>query len=489
MQTKKPIVRKIRPKPSEGTVLTFQNKLKHYRNQTLYAPCGRKISEALLADLLTYKLRRHFTQQLVSKWCNQNNQMPNLKDFQAVMELFTFHDGFQKWEEARDLAMAYGRVANLDSVFEKSDFERWRNIRHTILNHLPNHIRDDLKHVVHIESLVAEIEQKLLNDVHAVSFEGEGGLGKTSTAVQVAINLGMRGIFEGIYFVSVRQGFLDKEGNYRAFIKQIYQLDDALRELATQIGISISNEMSTSELQALLVDHYRTHSVLIILDNLETNEDINQFAEFIKELARLDTPSHLLITSRQRLDNLSSHIHNTQLRELPREHAFDMLRKLGCQLNQDEVGRLYDQIGGNPLALRLFSVLIKTTPIDELIAKLEQTKSQWDTNDDAFKRHTNLFDYLYDRILEMVGEDARELCWDLGMNFVMERGVKLDRIRKALVDVDACSIENNLRKLIDVYLVNYDQENKVYSMHRLIIHYIRKHFVESRKSTVHANTS
>lgn len=476
-------------KQDDSPLTLFRKKLFAYCKQARYK--GTWLTGAALAQLLTYKLKHRFNQQDISDWYNKKIIEPHI--FRIVLELLTFHGGFTRYEEAEDLLSLYQQAAqdlhaNAAMLrFEQADFDRWRNIKQTVFEHLPHHILDLLDNVVEMDDMIEKASTDLLDKIHAVSFEGQGGIGKTSAAVKVALWLGATGIFEGIYFVGVRQGFLDEAGEHRWVGETIRHSDDALNELASQMGIAVSETTPKAEKLALIADYYQKHQVVVILDNLETHEDVQEFADFIKKLARIDTHSRFIITSRKNLNNLSAHIKQTHPSELTPEHAYTMLRKRGCQVNMDEVTRLHAEIGGNPLALWLFSVLIKDLPIDELIAKLAQKKSEWNTEDDAFKRHNNLFDYLYERILEIVGDHARELCWDLGMNFMMERGISLDKIRTKLMRESDPTLETGLRKLIDVYLVYYDQISKVYSMHRLIIHYIRKHFLQYQEESPHAH--
>ncbi len=470
----------------------FREKFAAYRKQARYQ--NHRLSCKILAKLLNYKLKpdKLYKQQYISRWETHETCAPDPALFLSVLQLLTFHGGFNRYEDAADLLKEYQDMAKFAYpnasllVFDKTAFDYWRKVKQTISQHLPQHIRKSLGNVIRTDDMIERATDSLLDQTRAVSFEGPGGMGKTSAAVQVAQALGETGIFEGIYFIGVRQGFLEVDGEHRWVGETISHLDDALNQLASQMGIVVSNTTPQAEKLALILDYYQKHTVLIILDNLETYEDMDEFADFIQKLTIINTHSRLIITSRKSLDTVSSHIAQFQPRELSPEHAYAMLRKCGHNVTLDEVTRLHAEIGGNPLALWLFSVLIKSTSIDNLLTKLAQTKSEWNQTDEAFKRHNNLFDYLYERILEMLDDNARELCWDLGMNFMMERGVTLDKIRENLKHLTCSEIDAGLHDLIDVYLVYYDQISKVYSMHRLIIHYIRKHFLPHPQDTLYA---
>jgi hypothetical protein len=186
-----------------------------------------------------------------------------------------------------------------------------------------------------------------------------------------------------------------------------------------------------------------------------------------------------MITSRKNLDGINDRIQQIKPQELDADQVYAMLQKRDCPITQQNAHCLHEYIGGNPLAVRLFSGLLKKFPFDELLQQLAKTKTQWDTADDDFNRHNNLFDYLYERILETLSPNARDLCWHLGMNFEMERGVKMQTIAIDLDRINDPTFKPALSDLLDVYLVHYDAHSESYTMHRLTVHYIRKHFLTS----------
>ncbi|PJF28927.1 MAG: hypothetical protein CUN52_10975 [Phototrophicales bacterium] len=462
----------------------FGDKLKAYRRQIRYGNHNRMTGENL-AKLLKYQLGESFFQQDIADWENDQSVVPAPDVFLAIMQLFSFHGGFKTWIEAQDLLTEYKQTARFihptsqHLTFTQTDYAHWRSLSQKINQHLPEHIRNQIDLLVDMDERVQTIANDIIANTHAISIEGHGGIGKTSLVVVVATKLSGTGVFDGVYFVGVRQGFLDNKGDYQTKGVQIFQLDEALTELGNQMGLVFSPSTTTEQKMTQIAHDYQQRRIILIIDNLETQDDILEFQAFINQLLQVDSASRLMITSRKNLDGINDRIQQIKLQELNADQVYAMLQKRDCPITQQNAHRLHAHIGGNPLAVRLFSGLLKKFPFDELLQQLAQTKSQWDTTDDDFKRHNNLFDYLYERILETLSPNARDLCWHLGMNFEMERGVKMKTIATDLDRINDPTLKPALSDLLDVYLLHYDGHSEVYTMHRLTVHYIRKHFLTS----------
>lgn len=465
---------------------SFGDKLKAYRMQIQYGNRNRMTGENL-AKLLRYQLGMPFFQQDIADWENKLSNIPVPSVFLAIMRLFSFHGGFKTFAQAEDLLTEYKQTARLirptsqDLTFTQTDYTYWSSLSQNLHTHLPNHIKRQINQLIDIDENVENITNNLFANMYAVSIEGLGGMGKTSLAVSAAMRLGATGVFVGMYFVSVRQDFLDEKGEYQFANpqnKQIFQLDEVLTRLGNQMGLVFAPLTTTEQKIAEIVTYYRQKRVIIILDNLETEDDIEQFRTFISELLKVACESRLIITSRKNLDGIDEHIQQIKPQELNADQVHAMLAKRNCPITLENARHLHAEIGGNPLSIKLFSGLLKKFPLDELLQQLAQTKAQWDKTDDDFKRHNNLFDYLYERILKTLSPSAHKLCWHLGMNFMMEKGVKFSTIVSDLQPNP--TLKKDLSNLIDMHLVQYEANGEYYTMHRLTVHYIRKHFFTPR---------
>jgi len=462
----------------------FGDKLRAFRKRGRYEQ--KTISGEVFAQLLTHKLNqpRPFRQQDISDWENEPSIIPDPDIFTAILELFTFHGAFKTWNEANDLLSEYHKAAkfihptHIHIQFSQTDFDRWQMIKTNLFIHLPRHIRNQLHLVIGIDSLAESTKKDLLKPVYALSIEGHGGIGKTSLAVLVAIRLGEMGIFEGVYFVGVRQGFLDKDGERRLIEDQIERADEALLQLATQMGLVMAPNLTTDEKLGLIAEYYQYKRILVILDNLETDEDVSEFTRIINTLAQIDSSSRIIITSRKSLERINPRIAQIQPQELNPNDIRLALNGYSCHITLEQSHILHSKIGGNPLAILLFSPLIKSFGIDELLQQLEQTKSQWQPDDEDFIRHQRLFNYLYERILSLLDGQIRFIFYQLGIAFEMDFGATLDEIKAVFEeDYSPAQLKKALNTLQDVYLLRFDQLKHEYTMHRITSHYIRKEFL------------
>lgn len=462
----------------------FGDKLRAFRKRARYEQ--KTISGEVFAHLLTHKMNppHPFRQQDISDWENEPSIIPDPDVFTAILELFTFHGAFKTWNEANDLLDEYHIIAkhihptHIHIQFSQTDFNHWRAVKANLIIQLPSHIRNRLHLVIGIDSLVISTTEKLLQPIRAMSIEGHGGIGKTSLAVLVAMRLGEIGMFEGIYFVGVRQGFLDKSGEHRLIGDQIERADEALSQLATQMGLVITPSLSTAEKLKLIAEYYQYKRILVILDNLETDEDVTEFKAIINTLAQVESSSRLIITSRKSLDGTNPLIEPIYPQELNPHDVRLALSGHGCLITQQQAEFLHRAIGGNPLAISLFSPLIKQFGISELLQQLEQTKSQWQQDDQDFNRHQNLFNYLYERILSLLDKATHDIFYKLGMVFEMDFGATLNEIKTIFEgDYPQAQLKKALKILQDVYLLRFDQLKDEYTMHRLTSHYIRKEFL------------
>jgi len=461
---------------------SFGGKLRAFRKRGRHEQ--KSISGGVFAELLSYKLNHHFRQQDVSEWENDKSAIPDPDIFSAILELLSFHDAFKSWDEVCDLVNDYHKAAkfihptHIHLQFSQADFDRWRMIKTNLFAHLPRHIRNQLHLVIGIDALAESTKKDLLVPVYALSIEGHGGIGKTSLAVLVAIKLADMGIFEGVYFVGVRQGFLDKDGEHRLVEDQIERADEALLQLATQMGLVMATSLTKDEKLGLIAEYYQYKRVLVILDNLETDEDVSEFTKIINTLAQINSPSRIIITSRKSLEKINPRIAQIHPQELNPHDVRLALNGYGCHITLEQSQTLHSKIGGNPLAILLFSPLIKNFGIDELLQQLEQTKSQWQPDDEDFIRHQRLFNYLYERILSLLDVQIRFIFYQLGMAFEMDFGATLDEIKAVFEeDYSQAQLKKALNTLQDVYLLRFDQFKHEYTMHRITSHYIRKEFL------------
>ncbi len=452
----------------------FGAMLQAFRERITYK--NRKVGTKIFGEVfLHYKHGIKFSQQRFSEWEHNPDLAPSPVLFGAILELLTFHGAFLDWSEVATLIQAYGVLNNpyagkAQVPFKPEMFAHWQNIRQNIFKHLPIHIITDPKHLVGIEATITEM-QEYLPETIALGIEGLGGLGKTTLAVSVARAVGATGIYEGIYFVGVRQSRLDDTGQTKPDAHQIKQVDEALTSLGSQMGLKFDEKMTTDEKSDLIAHHYRNHRVMVILDNLEFIEDVTEFMPFINLiLTNTQAKSRLLITSRTKLDAFRPRLKQIYPQELSAPAVYDFLKLHECNITPQEADSLHGLIGGNPLALRLFSTLINNFGMPKILSQLEEVKR------DQPDLRLRLFDYVYDRILQLLDDPTYDIFIRLCSQYRMDVGAPIWFLEEGLTHHTPEQIVQSLNTLMAVHLVNRDQTKQHYTMHRLTMYYIHKQF-------------
>ncbi|MDX2078515.1 MAG: hypothetical protein SFZ02_18935 [bacterium] len=455
--------------------VAFGNTLRLLRDQAHYM--DKRMSGDDLVRLINHKLRISLNRPDNSEW-ETAKTIPPPPIFCALLEIYTFQNILKTWDAVQDLITHYIEVATdytLKNVtFDEATFNHWQAIRQALFNHAPEHILSD-NTLYGVDAILDIQSNALLEKKHknrAISFEGEGGLGKTSLAVSLAIRLGQLGIFEGIYFMGLRHSYMNLQGIKEHSEEQIETLDSALLQLASQIGISIEQRLSQKEKLGIIADYYHNHPILIILDNLETQADVIAYQPLIAKLLAVESASRLIITSRYQTSLLIPAIPLTvTVDELDKINAHATLRKYKFNGTQEQAFAIHNYIGGNPLALRLTMNLVQVYNIAPTLQLLEKKKS--DLQGNIYEFREELFKYLYEKTLESLDEPIQDLFICMGLFCAMEEGATLDKIRKRAMQPN---IEAGLKQLMDFHLVSFNQSDEKYTMHRLTIYYIRKEF-------------
>lgn len=441
----------------------------------------KNLSGENLAILLNQKLGKSYYRPDISEW-ETGRRLPSVSTFEAILELYTFQNVFKSWADAKRILQQYAQLVHLspDMIrFSEVNFTKWQIARQLLRAHIPDNINRDTV-LIGVDDMIHQHTMSLLgkpitdkSPARSISLEGRGGLGKTSLAVAIAIRLGSLGIFEGIYFMALRHTFMNPQGYAQQGQEQIEKLDDALIHLAKQLGISLDPTLPPEAKMNIIADYYHQHPIILIIDNLEQKADVEAYQPFITKLLAIESPSRLIITSRHQTNPIIPNIDDVIImRELDKSHVHAILEKYKFNGSPQEAEQIYDEIGGNPLALRLAMNLISVWGVEKTVQQLQQRKAEMNINDLEFRNR--LFDYLYDRTFSLLDEPTCDLLMDMGLNFQMDGGVSFNEIKDIS---DHPDLTGGLKTLIDLYLVNFEYSKNRYTMHRLIQYYIRRGFL------------
>jgi predicted ATPase/class 3 adenylate cyclase len=232
----------------------------------------------------------------------------------------------------------------------------------------PNNLPLQLTSFVGREREVAEVE-RLLGAARLLTLTGAGGIGKTRVALQVAADL-LDGYPHGAWFVDLAP-LVDE-----ALVPQVVLAALALREAADRLPL------------AALVDHLRSRTTLLVLDNCE--HLVDACARLVDALLRSCAQLTVLTTSREVLGVAGETVWPVPSLALPAGDgratadpaAYDAVRlfveraaaaRPGFALtveNAPAVDRICRRLDGIPLALELAAARVGFLTPDQIAERL-----------------------------------------------------------------------------------------------------------------------
>lgn len=297
------------------------------------------------------------------------------------------------------------------------------------------------------------IYSRLADDSGAwtVCLEGVGGIGKTTVADVVARRALASGMFSRLAWESFR--------NEDIGLRQGSGLEALVASIAAQLDLLTLAILPHSSRLATLQDELNRGDYLLVVDNLETMEDV-AIVKPLLEMVSVPTRSRLLLTTRCSLPPCKF-VWSTKLNELREMDALAFLRGEGeargieeaLNRQDDDLREIYDLVGGNPLALNLVLGLMKYLPIDQVLDRLTKDKAG---EVDEF------YQFVYRNAWELITEDEKSIL--ASMVDLPLAGSTIERI-EYLSGLSITRLYDALQRLQQMSLVSWS--NRLYSMHRL----------------------
>ena len=218
----------------------------------------------------------------------------------------------------------------------------------------------------------------------------------------------------------------------------------------------------------MLQSHLVEKPHIVIVDNLESADDVNALLPFLVDLA---DPSKVLVACRQAVaDDAVVHV---RLRPLAKEDAVALLRH-ECQLrdpglaaaaSDEQFERIYTVVGGNPMALKLVVGQILALSLDETLAILSQIEDE-----EVDELYTDIFL----RSWHTLDEQAQALFAVMPLIYNGTR-----QQVAALTSLTRTEVNAALRRLERLLLIEVDGalEERRYRIHRLTETFLLKQIV------------
>ncbi|MCB0132937.1 MAG: AAA family ATPase [Caldilineaceae bacterium] len=296
-----------------------------------------------------------------------------------------------------------------------------------------------------------------------IAVEGMGGLGKTALVDAVMRQQQKEIRWCDAAWVTARQSVINLGGGIAKLDGPALTVTGLVESLLQQLlgQIPYLHQGNLAAATAQLRDRLKRHPHLIVVDNLET---VNDVAALIATLRELANPTKFVLTSRHN-PYMAGDLHHFAITALSQQDALALLRYEAHQRNLPEVAAATDEelapiiecVGGNPLALRLvvgqMHVHSLATILDDLTAVRSATAE-------------NLYTYLYRQAWESLDDNARTVL--LAMPLGSEAGVD-SAFLAGITDLPGDALHAALEQLVAQNLVNGSGtwQARLYRIHSL----------------------
>ncbi len=277
---------------------------------------------------------------------------------------------------------------------------------------------------------------------------GIGGVGKTALADAIVRTALEREAFPQIGWITARRHRFHPGATILPTNASPHSSNTLIEELADQLlGFALPSPFTVEKALAVLQAKMKEEPHLIVVDNLETVQDLNVL---VPALQRLANPGKILLTSRERLDGLSQ-IFPQAVPALSESDALALVRYEATLRNlpvladaePHDLRAIYDTVGGNPLALRLVVGQTHRHALQTVLTDLRSAHG---------RTVEQLYTFIYRRAWDALTEDERRVF--LAMPLVPPEGADLDFIA-VVSGLEETALHDGLETLVRINLVDH----------------------------------
>jgi len=306
-----------------------------------------------------------------------------------------------------------------------------------------------------------------------ISLEGIGGIGKTALAQSTIEKIFRDGAvsFRDVIWLSARQEIFTGRGDIELIKQYPPTINEIISDLAQQLGLSNLVGLDTAAkldgIQRLL----RVHPYLIIIDNLEKVQEVRVLVPIIRKIIG---KTRFLLTSRRTLGGFP-YVQVLAVSQLSMKDSQRLIeaevnrRGKKYQLSNDKAEKIFEAVGGLPLALKLIAAQIFETSEEYVLNRLN--------NFSMSKSYRALYTYIYKESWRNLSANAQRLL--LSLLLVAPGGDTLDWIQMNSGGMPAEQFEHAFRELLDSSLieVNSLQKQTKYYLHRLTYTFLKSNIL------------
>ncbi|MCB9102144.1 MAG: hypothetical protein H6632_21590 [Anaerolineales bacterium] len=381
---------KLWSKPNDDTSPLSHLYLFHQAGQTRSANARRLTNDLLLQALTTMEDRYDaFLADLLRRRFLENTPVAAVANEKNIAEATAHKKQRQAIEQLADILAGQERLA-----------------RQAVITALEQRLNlpapTDL---FGVNAYLKRVGDALLSPEPAwlVAIEGLGGIGKTALANAVIRRVALTHHFQQIAWVSAKQQEFWPGLGLQLTVQPALDSETLIDNLLAQLGEESPEMVSPQQKMALLTERLKAQPHLVVIDNLETIVD---FESLLPLLARLANPSKFLLTSRVMPPQAG--LASIRLTELSRADSFDLLRHEAglhhmtslAEASDEQLGRIYQVVGGHPLALKLVIGQLHSLPLSQVLDSLRQAQG---------KKVDDLYTFIYWQAWSVLAESSRQL--------------------------------------------------------------------------------